>query len=472
MPLESYRRQDRERRVTSALYWCVLALLVILLYVTWLNLRTAQENAERIRKYNYTLIELDGLFGLMRDQESGSRGFLLTRDQQYLAPFVDADPRYDAHRYQLDSLYSDNQSPAKDSLVVLSIQLRYELRELNGRIDSTTVIGPELSERVQRTERIMDLSRGIFSRLMAETRAARDRLLAAERGSGFDAPSMVILYSALAIAATAILFWRLSRALDRAERMKLALDLKVVDLNKEVKERTTLQDMLQNVLDTSPSGIMAFRSIRDRKGKVIDFEWISSNESANSLLDRDDLVGKQLLREIPEVRENGMFDAYEQVVATGDPFIKEVHEQDGTGRRWFVYHAVKLEDGFVVTFSDLTELKRAQEVNIETDRLALTAQITRTIAHEVRNPLTNIHLSVEQVQDEMQDRKELVEPYFGIIERNLRRIGTLVKQMLESSSIRELKLAPCSVRDIADNVLEAVSDRLRLKGMKGHVEGA
>ena len=86
----------------------------------------------------------------------------------------------------------------------------------------------------------------------------------------------------------------------------------------------------------------------------------------------------------------------------------------------------------MVTFSDITEQKHAQEVNAEADRIALTGQITRTVAHEVRNPLTNIHLAMEQLHDEVRQKEEQVKPFFQIIDRNLKRIGALINGMLES----------------------------------------
>ena len=191
---------------------------------------------------------------------------------------------------------------------------------------------------------------------------------------------------------------------------------------------------------------------------------------ANVAVGRVDLVGKRLLEEMPENRTHGLFDDYVHTVDTDEPSVKEFHYTGSGLDSWYRHHAVKLEDGFMVTFSDITEQKRAQAVNQETDRLELTAQITRTVAHEVRNPLTNIHLAIEQIQDEVADKADAVQPYFAIVDRNLKRIGTLIKEMLESSRKRELNLAPCRMDDIVHSALKAVSDRMDLKEMKGVVD--
>jgi signal transduction histidine kinase len=224
------------------------------------------------------------------------------------------------------------------------------------------------------------------------------------------------------------------------------------------------------VLDISPNGIMSFKAIRDGQGRIIDFEFLSSNRAANAMVKRDDLVGKRLLREMPENADAGLFEAYCNVVTTGKPFKKEFHYKADGIDSWFANEAVASEDGFVVTFMDVTEQRLAHEVAAESERLALTGQITRTVAHEVRNPLTNIHLAVEQLQDEVDAKDPDLAPFFDIIDRNLKRIGTLIREMLESAKKRELSLVPCAMDDIVKNALKRVADRLALRGMRAIVE--
>ena len=156
----------------------------------------------------------------------------------------------------------------------------------------------------------------------------------------------------------------------------------------------------------------------------------------------------------------------------GQPFRRELHYTGEGMDRWVSVHAVKLDDGFMVTLSDISEQKRAQELNQEADRVALTGQITRTVAHEVRNPLTNIHLALEQLQDEVADRETATKPFFMIIQRNLERIGTLIREMLESSKKREPHPEPCGMDAIVNNVLKRVGDRLRLKEMRSNISVA
>ncbi len=470
MPLSAYSQAREERRLIVFLYMGTLVLLLILLYATWKNMTAFQRSAEDIRRYNFTIIDLEGVLGSLQDQETSARGFLLTGDSTYLEPFRSSHSEYLLYLAALDSLRKDAEPSALDSLRVLADSVRMHLTSLIFTNDTNHRIAPEDAARLLRSKHTMDRSRAVHRRLLAGARASREKLLAAEGSTGIDAPVMIILYSGLALAATALLFWRLFRSLNKNERVNLELGLKVRDLDDEVLGRRRIQGLLEKIQDTSPSGIMSFTAVRSADERIIDFRIDSSNRMANTLLKRVDLVGKNLVATMPESRLSGRMEEYIRVVRTGQPYRTEF---DYTGEGldlWIALHAVKLDDGFMVTFMDISEQRRAQELSVEADRVALTGQITRTVAHEVRNPLTNIHLAIEQLHDEVADRDEVTQPFFAIIQRNLERIGTLIKEMLESSKRRDLALVPCEFEDIVSNAMKLIGDRLRLMDMQVRVD--
>jgi len=132
----------------------------------------------------------------------------------------------------------------------------------------------------------------------------------------------------------------------------------------EIQEALKISEMqLSSILDSSLNGIMAFRSVRDEQNKIIDFEWLLSNPTSCKLVDRSesDLIGNRLLAELPGNRDEGLFDLYVQVVESGEPMQHEFYYcQDGIDS-WFENVVVKLGDGFVVTFRDVTAIKQAEK---------------------------------------------------------------------------------------------------------------
>ncbi len=112
---------------------------------------------------------------------------------------------------------------------------------------------------------------------------------------------------------------------------------------------------------------------------------------------------------------------------------------------------------------DLTHRKQAENDMLIAERLSLTGKIARTIAHEVRNPLTNLSLALDQLREEMPSNNETAKLYADIIERNAKRIEQLVEEMLNSSRPRELHLELTDVKEIVDATLLQALDRIKLK---------
>jgi PAS domain S-box-containing protein len=115
---------------------------------------------------------------------------------------------------------------------------------------------------------------------------------------------------------------------------------------------------------------------------------------------------------------------------------------------------------------DITEQKKAQQELIIAEKLTMTGKLARSIAHEVRNPLTNLSLALDQLVDELGEKNEETQLYTDIISRNIERIGTLITDMLNSSKPRELDRRPQDLNDIVRETLGFVTDRIKLKQMK------
>ncbi|RZM82908.1 PAS domain S-box protein [Leptolyngbya iicbica] len=120
---------------------------------------------------------------------------------------------------------------------------------------------------------------------------------------------------------------------------------------------------LSSILDSSLDGIMAFRSIRDAQGHIIDFEWLLSNPTACQIVNKsvNELIGHHLLDVLPGNRTDGLFDLYIQVVETGNPIQRQFHYAHDGIDTWFENVAVKLGDGFAVTFRDISNIKQSEQ---------------------------------------------------------------------------------------------------------------
>ena len=123
------------------------------------------------------------------------------------------------------------------------------------------------------------------------------------------------------------------------------------------------QSLLASILNSSLDGVVAYSAVRNSEGNIVDFQWLLINPAAEKFygLLLNEIVGKNLLAELSQFRNNGLFDLYVSVVETGETVDQEFsyeHERDTIV--WLHIVAVKLNDGLAVTFRNITDRKRAE----------------------------------------------------------------------------------------------------------------
>ena len=122
------------------------------------------------------------------------------------------------------------------------------------------------------------------------------------------------------------------------------------------------------------------------------------------------------------------------------------------------------EQEFHGTLSDITAIRQTEQGRLFTEKLAARGRFARTVAHEVRNPLTNIALSAEQLESE--DLNEDALYYIGIIKRNTLRINNLITELLQFSSPEQMQFSTYMLNDLLENSLESALDKMTMKGVK------
>ena len=120
----------------------------------------------------------------------------------------------------------------------------------------------------------------------------------------------------------------------------------------------------------------------------------------------------------------------------------------------------KLKGNYQGSLYDIQERIKLEDERLSLERYANVGKVARLIAHEVRNPLTNIQLSVEAVSKMSEDAA--LDEYLGIIEKNAIRINNLVTELLSATKLSEFDLKPIPINQLIEDTLIVAIDRIRL----------
>lgn len=167
---------DPRRGPLGILFVLALGLLAVDAVITFFNVRAIEHAGAEVARSREVIVALERVLSLLKDAETGQRGFLLTGEEDYLKPSRDAAMAIDAQLGRVAALTADN--PEKqarvDSLRRASAE---KLRELERAIAVRRQGDPERALdllKSGRGTRAMDEAR----RLAAELGAREGRSLA------------------------------------------------------------------------------------------------------------------------------------------------------------------------------------------------------------------------------------------------------------------------------------------------------
>ncbi len=235
------------------------------------------------------------------------------------------------------------------------------------------------------------------------------------------------------------------------------------ELDVQLKSKQRIEDTLMGVLDTSLNGIMSLAPIKNEINEVVDFTWTMVNNKAQMDMgyNLELLSNSTLLKIIPA--NSILFNKYKNVYETGIPERFEIFSE--TRKEYYEISVSKFANEIAVTFNEITNQKLGQDAVLNYQRIQATSKFARLMTHEIRNPLTNILLSVEQLKDDLKGNIEN-EIYLDILQRNTHRINELISEVMNASKMTELNIQEINSSELIAQCVEIVNDRLKLQNVE------
>lgn len=146
-----------------------------------------------------------------------------------------------------------------------------------------------------------------------------------------------------------------------------------------------------------------------------------------------------------------------QRVAAGD--LSEIREVQGKNEIGELTHS------FNEMVKGLREMKELEERLRQSEHLSQIGQLASGIAHEVRNPLNMVNLSIDHIRSKYQpDDIHAREEFLGIlsgIKGEIYRLNGMISNFLDYGKPVKLNIAPESLAESLDEVLNLAAEKVR-----------
>ena len=246
----------------------------------------------------------------------------------------------------------------------------------------------------------------------------------------------------LVFAVVAVLGQRLREA--SVEHRTLEYELQRVRLEADV----ILRNIHSGVLSVDSGGNLAY-----------------ANPTAQRLLglERGPAIGAPVMN-IVRSRAPGLWSALVEGLEQGRRVRRgEAAVDNGGGRQFSIglstttfQQAGQSGPSVTAVFSDISDSKRVEELQLRAERLEAVTALSASLAHEIKNPLASIRSSVEQLARSSyagEDEQTLAR----LIVRESDRLSRLLTEFLDFSRVRVTKSEPVDLREVADAVVRLVS---------------
>jgi PAS domain S-box-containing protein len=411
-------------------------------------------NQEWFSRSRRVLQELRNTESLLKDAETGQRGYLYTGKLDYLAPYSLAVAQIDSHLQNLTAEIGDN-PPQQTKVANLRVLVHQKLAELAQTISlfqSGDTAGAKALVTSDQGFKIMESIRSLFGQMEQEETSVGDLRRAAYQES--VRITVICIYAASAIAALGIILLAFSIIREMETRERDAASLR----HSEEWFRVTLSSIGDGVIAT------------DDQGRVLFLNPIAERLTGTSLAQAR---GKKIGEVFPifsETTNNPVDNPVEKVLALGCIVGLANHtvlrHRDG--------HLLPIEDsaapitddsgkliGVVLVFHDASRERSLQEVLRRTEKLAAAARLAATVSHEINNPLEAIGNLIFLARTNPASPAKVVEQ-LQLAEQELARVSHITRQTL--GFYRE-STSPTSVHipTLVESVLTLYSNKLQVK---------
>jgi two-component system, sporulation sensor kinase E len=175
-------------------------------------------------------------------------------------------------------------------------------------------------------------------------------------------------------------------------------------------------------------------------------------------------IGKPLKSILPKAVRQDVYDSISAVIEDKQPqsFEFEVRHKHGNAIKLYCVSVPMIINGEIAGVigyaKDITLVRETEERLRRTEKLSVVGELSASVAHEIRNPLTSLKGFVQLLQ--MEDEKHL--GYYQIMLDELNRINHIVGELLLLAKPQQVKYTKADIRGILNDVISLLKTEASL----------
>lgn len=132
----------------------------------------------------------------------------------------------------------------------------------------------------------------------------------------------------------------------------------------DITDVKNLHSVVNGVFNSSLNSIIVLSPEKEtREGKIIDFKIDAVNYAAEKLLGnvKEKITNQSFKKVAPHLLQHNIWSRLTKVAENGTPLLFDYYYNTPAGERSFDLSAVKINDGVMITYSDITQRKNAEK---------------------------------------------------------------------------------------------------------------
>ena len=238
-----------------------------------------------------------------------------------------------------------------------------------------------------------------------------------------------------------------------------------VEYQSKIKELSDLNDDLNNYFRSNVNGQLFVNK------DMLLMKFSPGAVKHINLLDAD--IGRPVSNISTNIKNEILENDAKEVIIKGGVITKEVEAING---KWYqmmtmpyVRDKDKKIDGAIITFNDITELKKVQLELDKTNKMLKTINadldnFVYAASHDLLGPLTNIEHIISLLDERNNEFDDDVKQYHQILHSSVAKFKTLIRDLAVVGKIESeaLKIEPVNLTALLDEIKLSIQDKITL----------